>query len=179
VHQQSDTATRQERCKHHARMQQGIQATRPPRKQQSPAAAAAAAAAAQGGGGGGGGGARAGEQRGPLPSHTLGTSERDFQPPKAVPTQRRPVTSWKGRVAISLPDAATPMTQLVPHPLPHTHTTCHVPTLPHPLLQLEIGWQQEARGRDGSEQATPVTAASKPHLRPRRQRASHTCPRIP
>lgn len=38
-------------------------------------------------------------------------------PPKAVPFQVRPVTSWKGRVEISCPAAATPMITLVPHPL--------------------------------------------------------------
>lgn len=38
-------------------------------------------------------------------------------PPKAVPFQVRPVTSWKGRVEISCPAAATPMMMLVPHPL--------------------------------------------------------------
>lgn len=38
-------------------------------------------------------------------------------PPKAVPFQVRPVTSWKGRVEISCPAAATPMMTLVPHPL--------------------------------------------------------------
>lgn len=38
-------------------------------------------------------------------------------PPKAVPFHVRPVTSWKGRVEISCPAAATPMMTLVPHPL--------------------------------------------------------------
>ena len=45
-----------------------------------------------------------------------GTSLRDFQPPKAVPTHLRPVTSWNGRVAISLPAAATPITHDWPQP---------------------------------------------------------------
>lgn len=37
-------------------------------------------------------------------------------PPNAVPFHTRPVTSWKGRVAISLPDAATPITTDSPQP---------------------------------------------------------------
>ena len=41
---------------------------------------------------------------------------RGVSGPKAVPIQRRPVTSWNGRVAISFPDAATPITQLTPQP---------------------------------------------------------------
>lgn len=38
-------------------------------------------------------------------------------PPKAVPFQVRPVTSWNGRVAISSPAPATPTTTLTPQPL--------------------------------------------------------------
>ena len=38
-----------------------------------------------------------------------GTSVRPRAPPKAVPFQTRPVTSWNGRVAISWPAPATPM----------------------------------------------------------------------
>ena len=38
-------------------------------------------------------------------------------PPKAVPFQTRPVTSWNGLVAISLPAAATPMIVDTPQPL--------------------------------------------------------------
>lgn len=38
-------------------------------------------------------------------------------PPKAVPFHVRPVTSWKGRVEISSPAAATPTTTLTPQPL--------------------------------------------------------------
>ena len=34
---------------------------------------------------------------------------RDLYPPNAVPSHWRPVTSWKGRVEISCPDAATPV----------------------------------------------------------------------
>jgi len=45
------------------------------------------------------------------------TAGRDFQPPSAVPFHWRPVTSWKGRVLISCPAAATPITTLWPHPL--------------------------------------------------------------
>src|SRR5438309_6399532 len=49
-------------------------------------------------------------------STILGTSVRPLAPPNAVPRQLRPVTNWNGRVAISLPDSATPMTMLVPQP---------------------------------------------------------------
>ena len=38
-------------------------------------------------------------------------------PPKAVPFQVRPVTSWKGRVEISCPAAATPIIVDTPQPL--------------------------------------------------------------
>ena len=38
-------------------------------------------------------------------------------PPKAVPFQVRPVTSWNGRVEISCPAAATPMMVDTPQPL--------------------------------------------------------------
>ncbi len=38
-------------------------------------------------------------------STIFGTSVRPRAPPKAVPFQTRPVTSWNGRVAISWPDA--------------------------------------------------------------------------
>ena len=38
-------------------------------------------------------------------STIFGTSVRPRAPPKAVPFQTRPVTSWNGRVAISLPGA--------------------------------------------------------------------------
>ena len=37
-------------------------------------------------------------------------------PPNAVPFQTRPVTSWNGLVAISLPDSATPITTETPQP---------------------------------------------------------------
>ena len=49
-------------------------------------------------------------------STIFGTSVRPDAPPKAVPRQTRPVTSWKGRVLI-LPAGATPMIMLSPHPL--------------------------------------------------------------
>ena len=42
-------------------------------------------------------------------STIFGTSVRPRAPPKAVPFQTRPVTSWNGRVAISWPAPATPM----------------------------------------------------------------------
>merc|ERR1719187_1459245 len=62
---------------------------------------------------------------------SLGTSVLDFQPPKAVPFQFLPVTSWNGLVEISFPAAATPMTQLSPHPLCATSSahliTCTLP----------------------------------------------------
>jgi hypothetical protein len=46
-------------------------------------------------------------------STILGTSVRPLAPPKAVPFQTRPVTSWKGRVRISWPAPATPMIGLL------------------------------------------------------------------
>src|SRR6266852_5202988 len=49
-------------------------------------------------------------------STIFGTSRRPRAPPKAVPFQVRPVTSWNGRVDISWPAPATPMITLVPHP---------------------------------------------------------------
>ena len=49
-------------------------------------------------------------------STIFGTSVRPRAPPKAVPFQTRPVTSWNGRVAISLPAPATPMTIDSPQP---------------------------------------------------------------
>ena len=49
-------------------------------------------------------------------STILGTSVRPLAPPNAVPRQLRPVTSWNGRVAISLPASATPMMIEVPQP---------------------------------------------------------------
>ena len=42
-------------------------------------------------------------------STIFGTSVRPRAPPKAVPFQTRPVTSWNGRVEISAPAGATPM----------------------------------------------------------------------
>ena len=49
-------------------------------------------------------------------STIFGTSVRPRAPPKAVPLQTRPVTSWNGRVAISWPEPATPMMMLSPQP---------------------------------------------------------------
>src|SRR5262245_52045730 len=49
-------------------------------------------------------------------STIFGTSVRPRAPPKAVPFQARPVTSWKGRVAISAPEGATPMMMDWPQP---------------------------------------------------------------
>ncbi len=49
-------------------------------------------------------------------STILGTSVRPRAPPNAVPFQTRPVTSWNGRVAISLPASATPITTETPQP---------------------------------------------------------------
>lgn len=43
-------------------------------------------------------------------------SDRPLTPPKALPCHLRPVTSWNGRVEISLPAAATPMMVETPHP---------------------------------------------------------------
>ena len=42
-------------------------------------------------------------------STIFGTSVRPRAPPNAEPFQTRPVTSWNGRVEISVPDGATPM----------------------------------------------------------------------
>ena len=50
-------------------------------------------------------------------STIFGTSVRPRAPPKALPRQTRPVTSWNGRVEISCPAAATPMMTEVPQPL--------------------------------------------------------------
>ncbi|MOA55358.1 hypothetical protein D3C78_1791370 [compost metagenome] len=49
-------------------------------------------------------------------STILGVSVRPRAPPKAEPFQTRPVTSWNGRVEISLPASATPITMLSPQP---------------------------------------------------------------
>jgi hypothetical protein len=49
-------------------------------------------------------------------STIFGTSVRPRAPPKAVPIQVRPVTSWNGRVEISWPAPATPMTTDLPQP---------------------------------------------------------------
>src|SRR3981081_3648201 len=49
-------------------------------------------------------------------STIFGTSVRPRAPPNAVPFQTRPVTSWNGRVAISAPAGATPITMDWPQP---------------------------------------------------------------
>src|SRR5882757_7890553 len=49
-------------------------------------------------------------------STIFGTSVRPRAPPNAVPFHTRPVTSWNGLVAISLPDSATPITTETPQP---------------------------------------------------------------
>src|SRR6185436_14367991 len=49
-------------------------------------------------------------------STIFGTSVRPRAPPKAVPLQTRPVTSWNGRVRISWPAPATPMMIDSPQP---------------------------------------------------------------
>src|SRR5262249_62176427 len=49
-------------------------------------------------------------------STIFGTSVRPRAPPKAVPFHTRPVTSWNGRVEISLPASATPMITETPQP---------------------------------------------------------------
>eukprot|EP01139_Manchomonas_bermudensis_P000713 Amastigsp_a773_342.p5 type:complete len:105 gc:universal Amastigsp_a773_342:1147-833(-) len=60
-----------------------------------------------------------------------GSSMRPLTPPNAVPCQRRPVTSWNGRVEISVPDGATPMIVDTPQPLwQHSSAARIVLTLP-------------------------------------------------
>ena len=44
----------------------------------------------------------------------FGTSVLSRAPPKALPFQTRPVTSWNGRVEISCSNPATPMTTETP-----------------------------------------------------------------
>jgi hypothetical protein len=52
-------------------------------------------------------------------------------PPKAVPFQTRPVTSWNGRVAISAPAGATPITIDWPQPRWQASSACRITvTLP-------------------------------------------------
>lgn len=70
-------------------------------------------------------------------------------PPKAVPFQTRPVTSWNGRVDISCPAAATPMMVDTPQPLwqdsraalynTQTHSTLNTQT--HSTLNKEYSLQ--------------------------------------
>ncbi len=64
-------------------------------------------------------------------STIFGTSVRPRAPPKAVPRQTRPVTSWNGRVAISWPEPATPMMMLWPQPRWQLSSAMRIrPTLP-------------------------------------------------
>jgi hypothetical protein len=64
-------------------------------------------------------------------STIFGTSVRPRAPPKAVPFQVRPVTSWKGRVEISAPAGATPMMIDSPQPLcAHSSAARITSTLP-------------------------------------------------
>ena len=59
-------------------------------------------------------------------STIFGTSVRPRAPPKAVPFQTRPVTSWNGRVEISWPAPATPMMTETPQPLwQHSERLAH------------------------------------------------------
>ena len=59
-------------------------------------------------------------------STIFGTSVRPLAPPNAVPRQMRPVTSWNGRVAISLPASATPMMIEVPQPRWHASSAWRI-----------------------------------------------------
>ena len=60
-----------------------------------------------------------------------GISVRPRTPPNAEPRHTRPVTSWKGRVAISSPAPATPMMTDSPHPLWQLSSAARIrPTLP-------------------------------------------------
>ncbi len=69
-------------------------------------------------------------------STTFGTSVRPRIPPNALPIQRRPVTSWNGRVAISWPAPATPMMHDTPHPLWQHSSACRI-TLTLPMHSNE------------------------------------------
>src|SRR5580704_2343442 len=56
---------------------------------------------------------------------------RPRAPPNAVPFHTRPVTSWNGRVAISAPAGATPMTIDWPQPRWHASSAARITaTLP-------------------------------------------------
>ena len=64
-------------------------------------------------------------------STSFGTATRLLYPPKAVPYQVRPVTSWNGLVEISVPAAATPTMTDVPQPfLQHSSALRMTLTLP-------------------------------------------------
>src|SRR3954451_15971282 len=69
-------------------------------------------------------------------STILGTSVRPRAPPNAVPFQTRPVTSWNGRVAISLPASATPI--MIDWPQPRwQHSSAWRITLVLPVASQE------------------------------------------
>ena len=55
-----------------------------------------------------------------------GTQAFTYAPPKALPRQTRPVTSWKGRVAISSPAPATPITIDSPQPRWQHSRACRI-----------------------------------------------------
>src|SRR6185312_11973201 len=60
-----------------------------------------------------------------------GTSVRPRAPPKAVPFQTLPVTNWNGRVEISAPAGATPITIDWPQPRWQASSACRITvTLP-------------------------------------------------
>ena len=59
-------------------------------------------------------------------STILGTSVRPRAPPNALPFHTRPVTSWNGRVLISLPLSATPMMIDVPQPRWQHSSACRM-----------------------------------------------------
>src|SRR5437868_15199857 len=59
-------------------------------------------------------------------STILGTSVRPRAPPNALPFHTRPVTSWNGRVEISLPASATPITTETPQPRWHASSACRI-----------------------------------------------------
>src|ERR1700722_10688584 len=64
-------------------------------------------------------------------STIFGTSVRPRAPPKAVPFQTRPVTSWNGRVLVFLSAPATPTTPATPRPrLQHSSAWRMRSTLP-------------------------------------------------
>lgn len=71
-------------------------------------------------------------------STSHGTWLRLLKPPKAVPFQTRPVTSWNGRVEISCPEAATPTMTEVPQPYSNTRRNL---TVESENILLCDGWK--------------------------------------